>query len=306
MGLLAGTAAADPAVWMPEQRYRAGDIVSHDGTDWRASAESRGRLLDAAASARHWQALVETAGEAAGLWNHRGRWDAATAYSVNDVVERDGSGHLSLRRSTGRDPARQRNAAFWTLVAARGAPGADGTPGAQGPPEGPAGPEGPQGIAGPAGPRGPEGDKGTEGPAGPPGPRDRRASRCRAMRSDLPRTLWPTDQPSGSVRLVAPEAGFALVIADWWFNLPRASGWGSCHPCAWFPGPEPPCSPVRSFGNAFPRDTIFVPYTVVNATVTHVLPVAGGPATITLWCRGAGPVSQIALTAVDLPRRYDR
>jgi hypothetical protein len=180
-GVLAGLVAAAwlaPAGagdWAAGVGYRPGDIVSHAGADWRATAASRGLPPGAAAGADRWQMLVPAgeaaaAGEAAGLWTHRGGWSAAETYAEGDVVERLGSSWLALRASTGRDPARSRNVRFWTLVAARGDDGAAGPQGPAGP-EGPEGPAGADGAAGPEGPQGPQGPQGAQGPEGAPGQR---------------------------------------------------------------------------------------------------------------------------------------
>ncbi|MCC6305726.1 MAG: hypothetical protein IT545_11100, partial [Rhodobacteraceae bacterium] len=105
VGLLAGAAAAaDRGDWTAAARYRAGDVVTHAGSAWEAVAESRGR--PPAAGAGVWRVLAAEGAEAPGLWNHRGAWNVAERYVANDVVEREGSGWLALRNSTGRDPAR--------------------------------------------------------------------------------------------------------------------------------------------------------------------------------------------------------
>jgi len=72
-------------------------------------------------------------------FNIRGAWDAKIAYDVNDVVSQDGSSYVAIAPSTNQPPT---NAAFWSLLAAKGDPGAQG---AQGTP----GSDGTNGIDGP-------------------------------------------------------------------------------------------------------------------------------------------------------------
>jgi hypothetical protein len=73
----------------------------------------------------------------------RGTWNSATAYLVDDAVERDGSSYLAKVANLNDGPP----SASWDLLAARGKDGLngingnDGSPGAQGP-TGPAGPAG--------------------------------------------------------------------------------------------------------------------------------------------------------------------
>lgn len=56
-----------------------------------------------ATSAEAWVVVDPPSGEGGGL-TYRGSWDAATAYVVNDLVERNGSSYVAIADSTGFDP----------------------------------------------------------------------------------------------------------------------------------------------------------------------------------------------------------
>ncbi|NKI57273.1 hypothetical protein HCG46_03325 [Labrenzia sp. PO1] len=98
--------------------------------------------------------------------NHRGTWNAATAYVERDTVSHDGSYFICVSAHTGITP--ENAAAEWDIVTTQGERGLQGLQGIQGP-EGPQGVQGPEGIQGPKGDTGAQGSTGAEGPQGPQG-----------------------------------------------------------------------------------------------------------------------------------------
>ncbi len=195
--------------WASAARYLANDLVTFDGSTWRARRESIG--ASPPASPADWalfasKGAVGTAGlqgpagatgatgpagpagpqGAAGAQGPqgdpgatgpqgpgvtaRGPWSNAVAYATNDLATHAGSTWRALAASTNQPP--DTSPAAWELFAAKGATGDVGPEGATGP-TGPAGPQGPQGIAGTTGatgPAGPAGPQGVTGPEGPAGP----------------------------------------------------------------------------------------------------------------------------------------
>jgi hypothetical protein len=101
-----------------------------------------------------------------------GNWQNGVAYSVDDLVQFQGSAYLAVQATSGvEDPT---NGTFWSLFAAQGADGATGQQGPAGDtgatgPQGPDGPQGPQGIQGPQGVQGNIGPQGLQGIQGVPG-----------------------------------------------------------------------------------------------------------------------------------------
>jgi hypothetical protein len=65
----------------------------------------------------------------------KGAWSGATAYTVGDIVDNDGSSYICILNGTNHEPP---NATYWALLASIGATGATG----------PTGETGPQGIPG--------------------------------------------------------------------------------------------------------------------------------------------------------------
>lgn len=90
---------------------------------------------------------------------YKGAWDIATAYTIGDVVELDGSSYACILANTGETPP---NTTYWALLASKGQTGIIG-------PTGPTGPTGATGLTGPQGPTGAKGDKGNTGPQGDTG-----------------------------------------------------------------------------------------------------------------------------------------
>lgn len=82
----------------------------------------------------------------------KGTWNSGTAYSVNDCVQYQGSGYVSIQAGTNNTPALA-GTAFWNLLVQMGNTGATGasSTGATGP-QGATGSTGPQGTTGSTGP----------------------------------------------------------------------------------------------------------------------------------------------------------
>jgi hypothetical protein len=99
-----------------------------------------------------------------------GSWQTGLSYSVDDLVEYQGSTYVAIRNTSGsEDPS---NEGFWALFVASGTAGPQGPQGLPGDtgPQGPVGPAGPQGLTGATGPHGPQGPQGLTGDTGPQGP----------------------------------------------------------------------------------------------------------------------------------------
>jgi collagen triple helix repeat protein/uncharacterized protein DUF5907 len=94
------------------------------------------------------------AGADGSTYDFQGAWQVGTTYSLNDVVQHEGSSFIALRTTVGDEPGA--SPADWDELALAGAVG----------PEGPVGPQGPQGAQGPQGIQGVKGDTGATGPAG--------------------------------------------------------------------------------------------------------------------------------------------
>jgi hypothetical protein len=96
-----------------------------------------------------------------------GSWQTGLSYSVDDLVEYQGSTYVAIRNTSGsEDPS---NEGFWALFVASGTAGPQGPQGLPGDtgPQGPVGPAGPQGLTGATGPHGPQGPQGLTGDTGP-------------------------------------------------------------------------------------------------------------------------------------------
>lgn len=127
-------------------------------------------------------------GVAGGSMSWRGAWATATAYSVDDSFEHNGSSYIVRTAHTSSATTEPGTGATWDtvmdLVAAKGDQGPTGPQGVPGPQgdqgiqgiQGPAGNDGADGQDGATGPQGPQGiqgekgDTGDTGPAGPTGP----------------------------------------------------------------------------------------------------------------------------------------
>lgn len=147
--------------------YEKSNVVRFGGEAWLALAPTRALPAAPPSEGANWTRLASKTF----VW--RGPWNAATAYTTNDLVESGGSSWVAKRASTNVLPGAVQSA-DWDLVAAMGAQGPQGLPGVDGltGPEGPRGPSGPQGFpgnAGPQGPAGPQGEKGEPGATGPQG-----------------------------------------------------------------------------------------------------------------------------------------
>lgn len=94
-------------------------------------------------------ALADTSLQPADKYTWKGTWLVGTAYAVNDVVERNGSGYIAIDAGTGHDPE-ETASAYWDLLVEKGATGATGA----------------QGIQGIQGEKGDKGDKGDTGDSG--------------------------------------------------------------------------------------------------------------------------------------------
>lgn len=112
-----------------------------------ASAGTASTQAGLAAAAKAAAEDAEAAAEAAALaadvakieW--RGAWSNATAYAVNDAVAEAGTSYICIQAHTNQQPP---NAAYWDVLAAKGATGPTGATGATGA----TGPQGPQGDPG--------------------------------------------------------------------------------------------------------------------------------------------------------------
>jgi hypothetical protein len=71
----------------------------------------------------------------------RGTWSNTTAYTVGDIVVRNGSSYACVSNNTNQDPATDTNGTYWKLLAQKGDTGATGS-------QGPTGATGPQGAKG--------------------------------------------------------------------------------------------------------------------------------------------------------------
>jgi hypothetical protein len=90
----------------------------------------------------------------------QGSWQDNLAYSIDELVEYEGSVYVAVQATSGGELPT--NGTFWALFASAGSEGPQGPVGPVGP-QGPQGDDGPQGLMGPPGPEGPQGP---EGPAG--------------------------------------------------------------------------------------------------------------------------------------------
>lgn len=127
------------------------------------SAEMKTTLRDGFAKAFSvWlNRIVTEIGAGTGL-SWAGTWAGGTTYSINDVVEYDGSGWVATASSTGEAPG---TGASWTLLVSVGTPGAPGAPGV----DGANGADGAAGAPGTPGAPGAPGADGADGAAGTPG-----------------------------------------------------------------------------------------------------------------------------------------
>jgi microcystin-dependent protein len=155
----------------------------------------------------------------------RGVWSGLTAYVVNDCVQYQGSGYVSIQNGTNQAPAIG-GTAFWTLLVQMGNTGATGAQGNTGS----TGPQGNTGSIGPTGNTGPIGNTGSQGNTGSTGPAASIATGSIIMYggSSAPTGYLLCD---GSSQLQASFAALFAVIGTTYgsadgthFNLPDLRG----------------------------------------------------------------------------------
>jgi hypothetical protein len=109
------TALTPQGAWSPTTQYHLNDIVTARGSTWRAKKNSLNRIpgQTAPSTAAFWELF-------AGGFNPTGAWSNATKYQPNDLVTYLGQTYRARITHKNRQP---NHAAFWEVLAAKGAPG---------------------------------------------------------------------------------------------------------------------------------------------------------------------------------------
>jgi hypothetical protein len=215
---ISGKFAVQPTLmWDPSiGKYLLIGIGNNQTSIWRATFDADGHwnndwTLIAGASP---SPVAASAGDFSGLaW--LGAWDAGSAYRIGDAVSYGGSSYVGLvAGNTNQLPT---DAAFWALLAERGATGAPGEQGGAGP----TGPVGSTGLPGPTGPTGEAGSPGATRPTGPTGS----AGPTGVTGQQGPGLAWV--EVSGTAQQAASNSGYlANNAAQVTITLPAAPAVG--------------------------------------------------------------------------------
>jgi len=121
--LLASTGLTWQGAWNTDSAtvYEPGDVVEHEGNlyiciDDPSSADEE---PGTSAAATIWEMLTSK-GDIGMTW--QGAWnnDSATSYSVNDVVEHEGSCYICVQATSDEEPGTSSGAAYWEIVTQKG------------------------------------------------------------------------------------------------------------------------------------------------------------------------------------------
>lgn len=165
--------------WDAGTAYATDDGVEHQGSAWIANQATVAG--DEPGVSTKWDLWVEKGdtgpqgpqgiqgvkGDKGDSFTWKGSYNAATNYTVRDVVSYNGNSYvMKVDAAAGTVPT---NTTYWDLMSQKGDTGAQGPQGIQGP-KGDTGPQGPQGLKGDTGATGPQGPQGVKGDTGPQGP----------------------------------------------------------------------------------------------------------------------------------------